>query len=74
MAPNSYTVHEEQTHAERWIKDQDAAFMSQNDLQAFWNMCGEGDAYPLIDGCEVVEPDGECEHGYRAPLLVLGLL
>jgi hypothetical protein len=25
------------------------------------------------DGC-TVEPDGECEHGYRSPLRVLGIM
>jgi len=25
------------------------------------------------EGC-VVEPDGECPHGYRSPLLVLGVI
>ena len=26
-----------------------------------------------VDGCEV-EPDGQCPHGYRSPLLIMGLI
>lgn len=31
------------------------------------------DSIEAADGC-LVEPDGTCPHGYRSPLLVLGLI
>jgi hypothetical protein len=45
-----------------------AATMEIDDL--YEALDGTAEAF---DGC-IVEPDGRCEHGYRSPLLVLGLI
>ncbi len=46
-----------------------AESLSDDDLT---DMLWEGDVF-TVDGCWV-EPDGQCPHGYRSPLRVLGLI
>lgn len=41
-------------------------------IEEIENMMFDGDV-ETADGC-MVEPDGSCPHGYRSPLLVLGLM
>lgn len=51
---------EERAHAES---------LTDEDLM---DMMFDGDVY-TVDGCWV-EPDGQCPHGYKSPLRVLGLI
>lgn len=37
-------------------------------------MMDSQDEHTAIDGCEGVEADGECEHGYPSWPIVLGLI
>jgi hypothetical protein len=50
----------EKKHAEALTEDEIASMICDSVCEA-------------ADGCEV-EPDGVCQHGYRSPLLVLGVI
>lgn len=50
----------ERQHAESLTEDEIASMICDSVVEA-------------ADGCEV-EPDGMCQHGYRSPLVVLGLM
>lgn len=50
----------------------EVAWANSLDFEELEAIVMDGDAY-CVDGC-CVEPDGKCEHGYRSPLLILGLI
>ncbi len=57
-------VKKEQAHAAEWS----AEIALDDDLY-----CKSMDSIETTDGC-MVEPDGTCPHGYRSPMLVLGII
>lgn len=52
----------ELTHAKEWITQ-----ITDDDFY-----CESMDIVEVADGC-AVEPNGTCPHGYRSPMLVLGI-
>jgi hypothetical protein len=56
-------------HDRRRIEQEHADSLSEEELA---DMVFDGDC-EAADGC-YVDPDGTCEHGYRSPLRVLGLI
>jgi hypothetical protein len=54
-----YTAREEYDWACEWLEDSEWAAFDEDP--------------ETVDGC-VVEPDGTCPHGYRSPMLVLGII
>ena len=60
---------EQLTREERVAELRHAESLSIGDLEG---MLCDGDVETL-DGC-YVEPDGQCPHGYRSPLLILGYI
>jgi hypothetical protein len=55
-----YSLEEEREHADKLTEDEIGAILFDGDCET-------------IDGC-VVEPDGMCPHGYKSPLLILGVI
>lgn len=55
-----YDATLELEHAEEWVNE--VSFMDAMDS-----------VLEAADGCSV-EPDGRCPHGYRSPLIVLGMI
>jgi hypothetical protein len=57
--------------ADRTAREVDhVASLAADDLVAALN---SDELVETADGCQVA-PDGRCPHGYRSPLLVLGLI
>lgn len=54
-----YTPREEQEWAQEWLEESDYMALDEDP--------------ETVDGC-IVEPDGVCPHGYKSPLLVLGII
>jgi hypothetical protein len=54
-----YTPREEYDWAAEWLEESDFMALDEDP--------------ETVDGC-LVEPDGVCPHGYRSPLLVLGII
>ena len=54
-----YTPREELEWASEWLEDSDFMALDEDP--------------ETVDGC-IVEPDGVCPHGYKSPLLVLGII
>ncbi len=54
----------EKEHANEWFGE----IALNDDLY-----CESMDSIETVDGC-MVEPDGTCPHGYRSPMIVLGII
>jgi hypothetical protein len=55
---------DQQAEERRWV--------NQLDFEDLEEIMWEG-VTEAFDGCPV-EPDGRCPHGYRSPLLILGMM
>jgi hypothetical protein len=54
------------------LRAEERAHANSLDEDELEDMLFDGDV-TTADGCSV-EPDGRCPHGYRSPMLVLGLI
>ena len=59
-------------HPKSGIDFDEVAYAKGLDDEQIEAMLFDGDV-ECVDGC-VVEPDGKCPHGYRSPLLILGII
>jgi hypothetical protein len=57
---DAYLRRLEPEYAAEWLESADWAELNDDVLET-------------VDGC-AVEPDGVCPHGFRSPLLVLGII